>query len=234
MIYHNLKTMFIEITKNASVSVKKTLSGQDSIVPSHETYDMLMSISNFNGEDISDYYKFTISRNPYDRFCSGFEYMQVAMRWPQSFDETLDYLIACDARANGEPISVLDSNGDPIAEKSERALDGQLQYWWDDAPILVWPQVGFIKSEGLNGAIAITNYFKLEEIDQHWPTITAAIAAKSGVSLPNELPVTNSLPDRPDWKTYFEGELGQTRMSKIQQLYADDFATFGYSTEITF
>lgn len=230
MIYHNLKTMFIEITKNASSSVRKTLSENEKAIPDHSTYDMLMSIANFNGQDVSDYYKFVISRNPYDRFCSGFEYMQVAMRWPMSFDETLDYLLSCDARANGQPISILDENGDPIPEKVNRALDGQLQYWWDDAPPLIWPQVGFIKSESLDGGLAISNFFKIEEIDQTWPTIASTINQLSGASVPSVLPVYNALPDRPDYTTYFEGELGATRVEKINTLYAEDFTTFGYET----
>lgn len=239
MIYHKLKTIFVEITKNASTSIKRTLISSykedvEGIYPGHDTYDMLMSEASANNQDVSDYYKFTITRNPYDRFCSGFEYMQVAMRWPKSFDETLDYLLECEARATGQPISILDTNGDPIAEKLNRALDGQLQYWWDDAPILIWPQIGFIKSKLLNGGLGITTYFRIEEIDQQWPTIAAAITAKSGITVPTSLPVVNSLPERPDWRTYFTGELGQARMAKIQQLYADDFTTFGYSTTITF
>ena len=231
MIYHNLKTVFVEITKNASTSVKRTLLDRnDGVYPDHSTYDMLTSVAEGNGEDISGYYKFVISRNPYDRFCSGWEYMQVAMRWPMSFDETLDYLLSCDARANGQPISVLDENGDPVPEKLNRALDGQLQYWWDDAPPLIWPQTGFIKSESLNGDIAISNFFKIEEIDQKWPIIAAAINQLSGANVSSVLPVYNALPDRPDYTTYFEGELGAERIQKINTLFAEDFTTFGYET----
>lgn len=224
--YPKYKTLFIEITKNASTSIINLLSEGQEQNPTHSTYSMLKSMLDFNGVDISEYYSFVISRNPYDRYCAGWEYMQEKMNWPLNFDETLEFLFDRVNRANGEPIKTVDADGNPIAEKVQSALNGQLQYWWDDAPPLLWPQHAFIAD---GETVHISNYFKLEELETNWSTIRTAIQTASGETLPETLPVMNTRTNPSNWEAFYEGAEGQVRANKIEQLYDRDFELFGYN-----
>lgn len=223
--YPKYKTVFIEVTKNASSSIINLLSEGAEVNPTHSTYPMLKSMLDFNGVDVSEYFKFIIIRNPYDRYCSGWEYMQEKMNWPLTFEQTLDFLLEREARATGEPIIVVDADGNPIPEKANRALDGQLQYWWDDAPPLLWPQHAFI-TEG--ETVHISNYYKIEDITNQWAIIRNEIYTVSGETLPETLSILNTRTNPTPWENFFNGTDGATLAQKIEQLYDRDFQMFGY------
>ena len=146
-VYHNLQTVFVEIAKNASTSVRNALSGGIDLYSDHTPYMWMKETEDFNGNDISNYYSFVVSRNPYDRFFSAYEALVAQQQLEDTPEDTLDWLLEKVARTTGEPIKVLDENGDPIPGIYEQPLAGPLEYWWQDAPPTFWPQHAFI-SEG--------------------------------------------------------------------------------------
>lgn len=229
-VYNNHKTVYVEITKNASTSIRRVLEGNDNAMTDHPTYKMLYDMEIANGNTAIDtYFKFITVRNPYDRFCSAYEYMQKqhVMNWMKTFDQHIEFLMDRYARANGQPITVVDSNGNVLPEKAVRALDGQLQYWWDDAPLFCWPQHAFVE---VNGVSQVPNWYKVEEIDTAWPTIRAMILQKNpAANLPETLPVHNDQANRLPWQSYFTGENGQQRLDAINDLYAKDFQVYNYN-----
>lgn len=229
-VYKNHKTIYVEITKNASTSIRRVLENNDNAMTDHPTYKMLYELEAANGNtEIDTYYKFITVRNPYDRFCSAFEYMQKqhVMNWMKNFDQHIEFLMDRVGRANGQPIRVIDENGNPIPEKIQSALNGQLQYWWDDAPLFCWPQHAFVE---VDGVIQVPNWYKVEEIDAAWPTIRQAILQKNPAAvLPETLPVHNEQSNRPAWQSYFTGEKGQQRLDAINTLYARDFELYNYT-----
>ena len=224
-VYHNLQTVFVEIAKNASTSVRNALSGGVDLYSDHTPYMWMKEIEDFNGNDISGYYKFAVTRNPYDRFFSAYEALIAQQQLTQSPEEMLDWLLEKVARTTGEPIKVLDENGDPIPGIYEQPLAGPLEYWWQDAPPTFWPQHAFIKDgEGVH----VSNYYKIENISNDWSTIVTEIKNISGVDLIETLPVYNAQENRPSWTSNFEGTNGVTLAQKIEQLYDLDFQMFGY------
>ena len=226
-VYHNLQTVFVEIAKNASTSLRNILSGGQDMYSDHVPYMWMKEIEEFNGNDISGYYKFVITRNPYDRFISAYEALVTQQQLEDTPDDMLDWLLEKVSRVTGEPIKILDENGDPIPGVYEKPLAGPLEYWWQDAPPTFWPQHAFI-SEG--ETVYVTEYFKIEELETSWSSIRNSIQSISGEVLPETLPVMNTRTNPSDWKSFFEGAEGQSRANKIEQLYGKDFTMFNYET----
>lgn len=224
-VYHNLQTVFVEIAKNASTSVRNALSEGLDMYSDHTPYMWMKETEDFNGNDISSYYSFVISRNPYDRFFSAYEALITQQQLTDTPEDILDWLLEKVARTTGEPIKVLDENGEPIPGIYEKPLAGPLEYWWQDAPPTFWPQHAFI-SEG--ETVYVSNHYKIENIETDWSTIAAEVKTVSGVDLPSTLPAYNVQSDRPAWNSHFEGTDGATLAQKIEQLYDRDFQMFGY------
>lgn len=224
-VYHNLQTVFVEIAKNASTSVRNALSEGLDMYSDHTPYMWMKETEDFNGNDISGYYSFVISRNPYDRFFSAYEALIAQQQLTDTPEDILDWLLEKVARTTGEPIKILDENGEPIPGIYEKPLAGPLEYWWQDAPPTFWPQHAFI-SEG--ETVYVSNHYKIENIETDWSTIAAEVKTVSGVDLPSTLPAYNVQSDRPAWSSHFEGTDGATLAQKIEQLYDRDFQMFGY------
>lgn len=66
------KTIFIHIPKCAGVSVNHTLFGN--LAGGHRTFTEYLSI--FEAESITNYFKFTIVRNPWDRLVSAYFFLK--------------------------------------------------------------------------------------------------------------------------------------------------------------
>ena len=224
-VYHNLKTVFVEVAKNASTSVRNVLSQGADMYSDHTPYMWMKETEDFNGNDISDYFKFIITRNPYDRFFSAYEALAAQQQLPDTAEDILDWLLEKVSRTTGQPIKVLDENGDPIPGIYEKPLAGPLEYWWQDAPPTFWPQFAFI-SEG--EVVHVPNHYKIENIITDWAAIQSQIKNISGVELATELPTYNTQENRPAWTIHFEGANGQVLANKIEQLYNRDFELFSY------
>ena len=226
MIHYDLNTIFVEIPKNGSNSVRQTLCNDPYEKSGHETYSMMKWEIETNGYNIDDFYTFAISRNPYDRYCSVINFMINVSRMPFDFDSTLDFIDSLIARSTGEPMTGLDADGNRVASPLQ---DGLLQYWWQAAWPMIVPQHAFIEEDGV---VMVDNIYKLEEIDTHWPTIASTINNLSGGSVSTTLVDINSQENLPDWTSYFEGTLGETRKQRIDSIYSRDFELFGYEKVI--
>jgi len=89
-VYHKWRTVFVQITKNASSAIHEALRN-----PSDSSHDHAMYIDILSQNDpelVESYYSFAICRNPYDRFVSAWEYLKnyEEVRWPLTFEETVN------------------------------------------------------------------------------------------------------------------------------------------------
>ena len=96
MVYDQINTIYVQVTKTASNSIHSLLANETqlSLGLPHKTYQMSVNDEAINGKDVSNYYSFAVVRNPYDRYVSSFTFMQSIYPWEKTFDETLDMLIA--------------------------------------------------------------------------------------------------------------------------------------------
>lgn len=227
MIHYDLNTIFIEIPKNASNSVRQTLCNDENERSGHETYTMLKWEVETNGYTMDDFYIFAISRNPYERFCSAINFMVNRQRMPFTFDSTLDYIDGLISRSTGEPMTGLDADGNRV---DSPITNGLLQYWWQAAWPMIVPQHAFIEEDGI---VKVDNIFKLETLDTDWPTIANTINNLSGGNVSTTIPMFNSQEGTSDWRTFFDGVLGQTRKERIDSIYSRDFELFGYDKVIS-
>lgn len=88
-VYHKWRTVFVQITKNASSAIHEALQN-----PSDQSHDHALYIDILSQNDpelIESYYSFAVVRNPYDRFVSAWEYLKnyEEVRWPLTFEETV-------------------------------------------------------------------------------------------------------------------------------------------------
>ena len=88
-VYHKWRTVFVQITKNASSAIHEALRN-----PSDQNHDHSMYIDILSQNDpelVESYYSFAVCRNPYDRFVSAWEYLRgyEEVRWPLTFEETI-------------------------------------------------------------------------------------------------------------------------------------------------
>lgn len=74
-IYDKLNCIFVHVPKTAGTSIEKCLrdiNDKNQIVGGHSTSDSLLK---FKKRDFSNYFTFTIVRNPWDRLLSAYLYM---------------------------------------------------------------------------------------------------------------------------------------------------------------
>ncbi len=71
-LYHKWGLIFIQIPKNASMSIHYTMANLTDSLHSHMTYIQEMSMN--DPELFLSYFSFACIRNPYDRFVSIYEY----------------------------------------------------------------------------------------------------------------------------------------------------------------
>jgi chondroitin 4-sulfotransferase 11 len=85
-VYHKWRTVFVQITKNASSAIHEALRN-----PSDQAHDHIDILAQNDPELVESYYSFAVVRNPYDRFVSAWEYLRnySENRWTLSFEETV-------------------------------------------------------------------------------------------------------------------------------------------------
>lgn len=73
-IYHPLKTIFVHVPKTAGTSIERTLlQGANTVVGGHTT---AVGYRNKYPEAFASYFKFSILRDPVDRFVSAYCYLK--------------------------------------------------------------------------------------------------------------------------------------------------------------
>jgi len=200
MVYDQINTIYVQVTKTASNSIHSLLANeiQLSLGLPHKTYQMSVNDEAINGKDVSNYYSFAVVRNPYDRYVSSFTFMQSIYPWERTFDETLDMLIA------------------------------QMPDWWNRCFSVLRPQWWYLCDYNTY-QVLVDETYKFETINSDWSTIANKInTANPGANIATSLPTLNTTPNRDSWETYYTGTLGQERAQKVEQLYAKDFEVFNY------
>ena len=201
MVYHDIQTVFVQITKTASSSVNSLLGNERelSLPLLHLRYNKAVSDELINGLDVSNYYNFSTVRNPYDRYVSSYFFMKKIYNWNRDFDENLDELL------------------------------NKPQNWWDNTFILLRPQWWFVCNHDTY-EIEVDEIYKYETINSDWPTIANKInTLNPGANISTTLPTVNVTHGRESWETYYTGTLGEKRAKKVEQLYNKDFEVFNYS-----
>lgn len=91
-LYHKYGVVFIQIPKNASISIHYTMRNRTD--DQHAHYKYLDEYSNNDTELFSSYTSFACVRNPYDRFVSIYEYRTMGEYDPNhiKFNQTIEKL----------------------------------------------------------------------------------------------------------------------------------------------
>lgn len=90
-VYHKWRTVFVQITKNASSAIHNALTNPTDVNHDHRMYVEILA--NNDPELVESYYSFAVCRNPYDRFVSAYEYLRTysdGTGWNLSFEETVN------------------------------------------------------------------------------------------------------------------------------------------------
>lgn len=197
-VYHKWRTVFVQITKNASSAVHDALRN-----PSDNSHDHALYIdilSNNDPELVESYYSFAVCRNPYDRFVSAWEYLRnySEIRWSLSFEETIE------------------------------TFHRRGRFFYTPEDVVWWPQARFIAIKKIILVDKVVRYENLarewptvvEEIMQRVPEGFSRPKDYLDQVNPDNVTGRNGKP----WQEYYTPELKQ----KVYELYKRDFELFGY------
>lgn len=200
-IYHKWRTVFVQITKNASSAIHSVLSNPTDGNHDHRMYIDILAQN--DPELIESYYSFAVCRNPYDRFVSAYEYLRTygateteSAGWTLSFEET---------------VNLFHSRG---------------RFFYTSEDYVWWPQARFISIKKI---ILVDRVIRYENLKQEWPSVVEEIMkmVPEGFSRPSDLlervNVTEVRGGR-KWEEYYTPELKQ----KVYELYRRDFELFNY------
>jgi len=200
-VYHKWRTVFVQITKNASSAVHDALSNPTDVNHDHRLYIDILAQN--DPELIESYFSFAVCRNPYDRFVSAYEYLRTygggdnnSPAWTLSFEETVD-----------------------LFYRRGRFFYTNEDYVW-------WPQARFI---AIKKIILVDKVLRYESLAAEWPGVVEEIVKNTpdGYSRPKDLldrvNVTEVRGGR-KWQEYYTPELKE----KVYELYKRDFELFNY------
>lgn len=206
MVYHHLETVYIQTTRVASNSIHKILATDlELTVPlEHKSYNTVIHDEALANNDITNYYSFSVVRNPYDRYVSAYTFLNnIHPGYGKTFDEFLDLMISF------------------------------LPDFWNNTFSLFRPQWWFICGQDQE-TISIDNICRFETLASDWTATANTINSNNpDANIPTTLETLNPSTGRQAWETYFTGSLGQERAQKIDTLYDKDFQLFNYS-KLTF
>lgn len=201
MVYDHINTVFVQVTKTASTSIHNLIATerQLSLPMTHLRYSKCVADEAINGKDVSNYYSFSVVRNPYDRYISSYFFMRQIYNWDRTFDSNLDELI----------------------NKPEN--------WWDNTFILLRPQWYFVcnHSSYVVDVDEIYKYETINT--DWADIADKINLANPEANILRTLPTLNTTLNRSGWEDYYTGSLGQERAQKVEQLYNKDFEIFNYS-----
>lgn len=206
MVYHHLNTVFIQTTRAASNSIHSLLATnlQLTVPLEHRSYTTIVHDQTLENNDISNYYSFSVVRNPYDRYVSAYTYLDnISSGYEQTFDQFLDLMTSF------------------------------LPDFWNNTYSLFRPQWWYV-CDSDQETILLDNICHYETLTADWTTTANTINTNNpSASISTTLPTLNASTGRVSWETYFTGSLGQERAEKIDTLYDKDFEIFNYD-KLTF
>ena len=221
MISNEHKTVFIHNPKCAGSSVKTALkSNKGSWI--HGDWHYTLKQLKDKSPSISDYYKFSIVRNPYDRFVSAFTYNIEKVMDPGDYhwaSYPLSYLVLR-SFTDKHFASQTSWGGSDLIRTFRAFLQSPQSFRIFDKgwPIHFKPQCYFFKYADLN---TVCRYEALMSED----CLIQKVEKDTGLTI--NIPHTN-MSGHPDYKEFYDVKT----MDRIKKLYRDDFLQLGYNIDM--
>lgn len=197
-VYHKWRTVFVQITKNASSAIHEALRNPSDNNHDHSLYIDILSQN--DPELVESYYSFAVVRNPYDRFVSAWEYLRnyEENRWTLTFEETI------------------------------KTFHKRGRFFYTSEDLVWWPQARFISIKKIVLVDKVIKYENLasewpgvvEDIMKRVPDGFSRPKDYLDQVDPDGVTGRNKRP----WHEYYTPEL----KAMVYELYRRDFEMFGY------
>ncbi len=194
--FHKNKCIYIHIPKCAGISLAQSIFGH--CVPHSTITDYQLM---FGSELFKSYFKFTIVRNPWDRFVSAYFFLKHG-----GFDSTDKFLFK------------------PIIDKFNSFYEFVKSVYYDKKYLKLihfLPQSKWIQTP--SGSCPLDYIGKLENLDESLKIISSELNLGK-ISIPSK---TNSSPRDTDYKKYYTRETREM----VAELYRKDIKLLGYRFE---
>ncbi|OWV61705.1 hypothetical protein CDZ98_04160 [Mameliella alba] len=232
MISHEARCIFVHQKKAAGTSVKRVFPDFE-LGSRNSSYlsDGLLSKEWNTAPEVREYFKFTIVRNPWDRFVSGWLYCKrtkhrpikdVLRCLPQETISLRNVFLPDQSMAARRAHAVeFGSRGARNLSWALKGVSAQRRDWLGhDFVHIVRQQHSLIAHE--DGRLAVDRILFYEELDQ------GLAALLDHLGLPRqEMPKTNMNKKRRDYRDYFDAEAREL----FEAAFGEDIAFFGYDFE---
>lgn len=169
-------------------------------------------IRNYTNRDIDNLFSFTVVRNPWDRFVSGYHYYkglhewkpEVSIRVRESFEE---FIMNTVSEHFSEPLNMYNCYM-KIFDKNGKTVRG---YWHHFAPM--YPRVS------KDGEIFVDYVAKIETLDEDWKYISNKIGVKY-----KEMPVVGASKRDRDYRKYYNEDTREI----VCEMFKEDIEMFDY------
>ena len=200
MVFHKHRIIFTGIPKNASHAPFAHLSNKTDSGHHHASY--MQDYREHDEELLDTYTSLAITRNPYDRAYSCWNFLKVIEDIEGRFG----------IKNFTEYVYALESRTAYYEEQNEELTQHELTY----------PQHKFIT---IKGRILVDHLLRFENLDEDWKTFTTEYNKTAQFKLKPTLKIHNSMEyvER-DWTKAYTPEM----YSIINELYKRDFELFNY------
>ena len=200
MVFHKHRIIFTGIPKNASHAPFEHLSNKTDSGHHHASY--MQDYREHDEELLDTYTSLAITRNPYDRAYSCWNFLKVIEDIEGRFG----------IKNFTEYVYALESRTAYYEEQNEELTQHELTY----------PQHKFIT---IKGRILVDHLLRFENLDEDWKTFTTEYNKTAQFKLKPTLEISNSIEyAERDWTKAYTPEM----YSIINEFYKRDFELFNY------
>jgi hypothetical protein len=200
MVFHKHRIIFTGIPKNASHAPFAHLSNKTDSGHHHASY--MQDYREHDEELLDTYTSLAITRNPYDRAYSCWNFLKVIEDIEGRFG----------IKNFTEYVYALESRTAYYEEQNEELTQHELTY----------PQYKFIT---IKGRILVDHLLRFENLDEDWKTFTTEYNKTAQFKLKPTLIISNSMEyAERDWTKIYTPEM----YSIINEFYKKDFELFNY------
>ena len=188
--------IFVHIPKTAGTTLLDALGSE----PVFDTHAPALTYAQADPELFARAFKFTVVRNPWDRFASAFQFMKSGTDWPMQQEWAARH----------------------IGDLDFGAFVRKLRNPWFRQIVLserfFWPQRFWITDR--TGAVLVDKIYRFEELATNLP----AIADRLGIRAPDDIPTRRKSSRAASGTLYEDSEM----VELVGRLYADDIRRFRY------